>query len=107
MGSSRMAPGEPGRDAPDRRDEPLPGTSSMKKLAAAVVITLGLTPVFPPAGAHGQATSRYSYAATRDYAKWEKEVAAYEAADRQSPPAKGSVLFIGSSTIRLWKTLAD
>ena len=36
-----------------------------------------------------------------------KEVAAYEAADRQSPPPKGGILFIGSSTIRLWKTLAE
>ena len=41
-----------------------------------------------------------------DFAKWEKEVAAYEAADRASPPPKGGVVFIGSSTVRLWKTLA-
>ncbi|WP_165247355.1 GDSL-type esterase/lipase family protein [Paludisphaera soli] len=42
-----------------------------------------------------------------DYAKWESEIAAMEAADAQSPPAKGGGLFIGSSTIRLWKTLAQ
>ena len=41
-----------------------------------------------------------------DFAKWEKEIAAYEEADRKSPPPKGGVLFIGSSTIRLWKTMA-
>ena len=41
-----------------------------------------------------------------DFAKWEKEVAAYEAADRANPPPKGGVVFIGSSTVRLWKTLA-
>jgi lysophospholipase L1-like esterase len=41
-----------------------------------------------------------------DFARWEKEVAAYEAADRAAPPAKGGVLFAGSSTIRLWTTLA-
>ena len=41
-----------------------------------------------------------------DFTKWEKEVAAYEAADRASPPPKGGVVFIGSSTVRLWKTLA-
>jgi lysophospholipase L1-like esterase len=46
-------------------------------------------------------------AAAHDFDKWEKEVAAYEAADRANPPAKGAVLFIGSSTIRLWKTLAE
>jgi lysophospholipase L1-like esterase len=39
------------------------------------------------------------------FARWEKEIAAYEAQDRANPPKKGGVLFIGSSTIRLWKTL--
>lgn len=39
--------------------------------------------------------------------KWEKEIAAFEKADAAKPPAKGSILFIGSSSIRLWKTLAQ
>ena len=39
------------------------------------------------------------------FAKWEKEIAAMDAADRTSPPPKGEVLFIGSSTIRMWKSL--
>jgi lysophospholipase L1-like esterase len=54
--------------------------------------------------AFGQAPN--TYAATRDYSKWEKEIAAYEQADRDAPPPKGGILFIGSSTIRRWKTLA-
>src|SRR5437867_4700935 len=41
-----------------------------------------------------------------DFGKWEKEIAAYEQNDRTNPPPKGGLLFIGSSTIRLWKTLA-
>lgn len=41
------------------------------------------------------------------FAKWEKDVAAYEAADRENPPAKGGIVFIGSSSIRMWKTLAQ
>ncbi len=41
-----------------------------------------------------------------DFARWEAEVAAYEAQDRASPPPKGGVLFAGSSTIRMWSTLA-
>jgi CubicO group peptidase (beta-lactamase class C family)/lysophospholipase L1-like esterase len=41
------------------------------------------------------------------FAVWEKEIAAYELADRDRPPGKGGVLFIGSSTIRLWKSLAE
>jgi lysophospholipase L1-like esterase len=42
-----------------------------------------------------------------DFEKWEKEISAYEQADRTSPPPKGGLLFIGSSTIRRWKTLAQ
>jgi lysophospholipase L1-like esterase len=42
-----------------------------------------------------------------DFARWEKEIAAYEASDRTNPPPKAALLFIGSSTVRLWKTLAD
>jgi lysophospholipase L1-like esterase len=34
--------------------------------------------------------------------RWEKEVAAYEEADRTSAPPKGEIVFVGSSTIRLW-----
>jgi lysophospholipase L1-like esterase len=40
-------------------------------------------------------------------ARWEKEIAAYEAADRANAPAKGGVVFTGSSTIRRWTTLAS
>ena len=34
--------------------------------------------------------------------RWEKDIAAFEAADLASPPPKGEILFVGSSTIRLW-----
>lgn len=42
-----------------------------------------------------------------DFTKWEKEIAAYERLDRTKPPPKGGLLFIGSSTIRGWSTLAQ
>lgn len=71
----------------------------MKNLLSAIVLGLLAIP-----SAHGQEFPRL-YAEARDYSKWEKEVAAYEASDRQPP--KGGILFIGSSTIRLWKTLAE
>ncbi len=45
--------------------------------------------------------------AERDFSRWEKEISAYEQMDRTNPPPKGALLFIGSSTIRLWKTLAQ
>ena len=38
--------------------------------------------------------------------RWESDIAAFEAADKKSPPPQGAVLFIGSSSIRIWKTLA-
>jgi lysophospholipase L1-like esterase len=40
-------------------------------------------------------------------AKWEKEIQAYEAADKKQSPPEGAVLFTGASGIRLWKTLAQ
>jgi lysophospholipase L1-like esterase len=39
--------------------------------------------------------------------KWEADIQKFEAADQQTPPARGAVLFIGSSSIRMWKELAD
>lgn len=42
-----------------------------------------------------------------EFARWEREIAAYEQSDRTIPPPKGEVLFIGSSTIRRWTTLAQ
>lgn len=40
-------------------------------------------------------------------ARWEKDIAAYEAADKATPPPKDAIVFVGSSSIRLWKTLAQ
>ncbi len=42
-----------------------------------------------------------------DFARWEKEIAAMEATEKTNPPPKHAVLFLGSSTIRLWKTLSQ
>lgn len=42
-----------------------------------------------------------------NFARWEKEIAAFEQSDATNPPPKGALLFIGSSTIRGWKTLAQ
>ena len=41
-----------------------------------------------------------------DSTRWEKDIAAFEAMDRTNPPPQGAVLFVGSSSIRLWKDLA-
>jgi lysophospholipase L1-like esterase len=39
--------------------------------------------------------------------RWEPEVQTWEEQDRRNPPRPGGVLFIGSSSIRLWNTLAE
>jgi lysophospholipase L1-like esterase len=36
--------------------------------------------------------------------KWEKDIAAFEAKDKTSPPPLNEIVFVGSSTIRMWKT---
>jgi lysophospholipase L1-like esterase len=36
--------------------------------------------------------------------RWEATIARFEAQDRQTPPPAGGILFVGSSSIRLWKT---
>ncbi len=40
------------------------------------------------------------------YAQWEQDIRAFEAADRDRPPRPGGVVFVGSSSIRLWESLA-
>jgi hypothetical protein len=39
-------------------------------------------------------------------ARWERTIEAFEKADKHSPPPQRAVLFVGSSSIRFWKTLA-
>lgn len=41
------------------------------------------------------------------FAKWEKEISALEAKDREQPPEKGGIVFVGSSSIKLWTSLAE
>lgn len=41
------------------------------------------------------------------HARWQSSLDAFAAADRVSAPAQGGVVFVGSSSIRLWKDLED
>src|SRR5438552_10914814 len=36
---------------------------------------------------------------------WESEIRGFERADRRAPPKPGVIVFTGSSSIRLWRTL--
>ncbi|HYG07381.1 MAG TPA: SGNH/GDSL hydrolase family protein [Stenotrophomonas sp.] len=39
-------------------------------------------------------------------AAWEADIARFEQRDAQQPPPRGAVLFVGSSSIRMWDSLA-
>jgi lysophospholipase L1-like esterase len=40
-----------------------------------------------------------------DHGKWNADIQAFEVSDKANPPPANAVLFIGSSSIRFWKTL--
>jgi len=69
----------------------------MKRLQIFSLLALVMVSVLPSFGQE----------AKHDFVKWEKDILAYEQSDHTNPPPKGALLFIGSSTIRLWKTLAE
>ena len=57
------------------------------------------------AATYSYAPASHAQTAVRDPEPWESEIQAFEAADRLHPPPKGAVLFVGSSTIRMWPGL--
>ena len=70
--------------------------------ASWIVLVLGLL------GSAGNAVRAGQPAqAAHDFSQWEKDIAAFEAADRTNPPPKDAILFVGSSTIVRWTTLQE
>ncbi len=63
-------------------------------LTAALPVA-ALTPLAPP-----QVPEQVSNVA------WAQDMVQFAKADQATPPAKGGILFIGSSSIRMWETLA-
>lgn len=53
------------------------------------------------------AVAAFSQQASAPGNKWEAEIKKFEDADRQNPPPRGAVLFVGSSSIRMWKDVAQ
>ena len=53
------------------------------------------------------ATSHLTGAEQPGSRRWEREIQAFEVADRISQPPPDAILFVGSSTIRRWETLAQ
>lgn len=41
------------------------------------------------------------------YARWKSSLAAFAKSDQEQPPASGGVLFVGSSSIRMWSSLSQ
>ena len=70
-----------------------PGLLAMAMLAAWFVAS----PFPEMPAARGQATAP----------RFQEEIGAFARSDRTNPPPQGAILFIGSSSIRLWKTLAE
>jgi lysophospholipase L1-like esterase len=73
---------------------------SVPAIAAVIVLGFGHMAV-----AQDKKGAPAATAPADEFGKWEKEMAAFEAADRAHPPPKNAILFIGSSTIRMWTTL--
>ena len=48
------------------------------------------------------ATAQRDAHAADDHSRWEPRIAAFEEADRQNPPPRGAILFVGSSSIVGW-----
>jgi hypothetical protein len=42
-----------------------------------------------------------------DPARWEQTIQTWEAEDRAQPPPEGAIVFIGSSSIRFWRTVHE
>lgn len=78
-------------------------------LACVFVVTLlGLSGVFSPLAVHAQAPAAPAQSATsapKGPPAWEKEVYAFDDADRTTPPPQAPIVFTGSSSIRRWDGL--
>ena len=67
--------------------------------------TLGRMKRFDVAGGEATEEAAPPPAAVADAGRWEEAIARYEAAARETPPAAGAVILLGSSNIRMWETL--
>lgn len=76
----------------------------MKNILA-VLITCNIA-LLAPSRALCQ-TQPASAPAAHNFAKWEAAIATFEASDKENPPPSNALVFIGSSTVLRWKTLAE
>jgi lysophospholipase L1-like esterase len=76
----------------------------VRRLRIALLVVAGLALALWLAGRAGLA---WYASASQDPAFFEDEIAAFEAADQEQPPPERPIVFVGSSSIRLWSTLAE
>ena len=76
--------------------------SGRGSLTAALSALLAATVLF----GSGCATAPKNSLATHPSACWENEIAGLEAKDKTNPPPAGCIVFVGSSSIRKWTSLA-
>jgi lysophospholipase L1-like esterase len=75
----------------------------VRRLRIGLLVVAGLALALWLAGRAGLA---WYVEASQDPAFFEDEIAAFEAADRAQPPPERPIVFVGSSSIRLWGSLA-
>ena len=68
-----------------------------------VVVSAVLAAVLLLPAATSRALAQEKTKQQNPHARWESAITKFEEQDKQNPPAKGGVLFVGSSSIRLWK----
>jgi len=81
-----------------------------RHFAAAVLVTLAACSharAQVPATAPSQPAGAPVAATLPNLDRFASEIDAFDAADRAAPPAPGGIVFVGSSTIRLWSSLAS
>ena len=73
-------------------------------LLAATLCACAAAPVNPPAGAP---TPAQAFVEPGDSTQWEPDIVAFEEVDSRVRRRPGGVVFVGSSSIRFWDTLAQ
>jgi len=65
-----------------------------------LLVSLGIAVRTPAAETAATEPAKKAAAPVAD--RWEAAIRAFEAQDQKAPPAKGGIVFVGSSSIRLW-----
>lgn len=76
-------------------------------LGLLVVLSTACVQATPAAAPRATATPVAPAPAPASAAAFEPDIAAFEARDRAAPPPRGGIVFVGSSSIRFWSSLAS